>query len=206
MYTKFLGLEPDKQEKIINAAMKEFADKGYAQASTNEIVREAGISKGLLFHYFSNKKQLFFFLYDSAIEIATDRFFAGIDPNETDFFTLIRQIVESKLNILTKYPEIFNFLEQAYEESSPEVKPELEKRNAKVISNNLQKIFEKVDLSKFKANIDLQKAISMVSWVSEGMLNEAIKRSRFLKQKVDFARLLADFKTYEELLKECLYK
>jgi len=86
MYDKFLSLEPDKQEKIINAAMKEFAEKGYTQASTNEIVREAGISKGLLFHYFSNKKQLFFFLHDYALEIATDKFYDGFDPDENDFF------------------------------------------------------------------------------------------------------------------------
>jgi len=206
MYDKFLSLEPDKQEKIINAAMKEFAEKGYTQASTNEIVREAGISKGLLFHYFSNKKQLFFFLHDYALEIATDKFYDGFDPDENDFFMIIRQITMAKLKILSKYPEIFNFLEQAYEETSPEVKPELEKRNAKVIRSNLRKIFEKTDLSKFKEGIDLQKAISMVSWVSEGMLNEAIKKAKALKQRVDYARLLTDFEAYAGILKECLYK
>lgn len=206
MFDRFMGLEHDKQEKILNAAMKEFAEKGYAQASTNEMVREAGISKGLLFHYFSNKKQLFFFLYDYALEKATESFYASLDPNETDFFSIIRQIIKAKLMILSRYPEIFNFLEQAYEETSPEVKSELEVRNTSVIGSNLQKIFEKADLSKFKENIDLQKVISMVTWISEGMLNGAIKKAKLLKEKVDYEKLLNDFESYEGLLKECFYK
>lgn len=61
MFAKFLSLDKEKQDRIINAAMKEFAQKGYDKASTNEMVKEAGISKGLLFHYFQNKKQLYFF-------------------------------------------------------------------------------------------------------------------------------------------------
>lgn len=40
---------------MINAALKVFALNGYRHASTDDIVREAAISKGLLFHYFENK-------------------------------------------------------------------------------------------------------------------------------------------------------
>ena len=50
MFSKFLNLELEKQDRIINAAIKEFAQKGYDKASTNEIVKEAGISKGLLYN------------------------------------------------------------------------------------------------------------------------------------------------------------
>ncbi|NQD68578.1 TetR family transcriptional regulator, partial [Bacillus haikouensis] len=35
----------DKQERIINAAMQEFVKAGFEKASTNEIVKEAQISK-----------------------------------------------------------------------------------------------------------------------------------------------------------------
>ena len=59
-----MSLSEEKQQRILNAALKEFAQKGYKNASTNQIVKEADISKGLLFHYFKNKKQLFLFLYD----------------------------------------------------------------------------------------------------------------------------------------------
>ncbi|GEM01866.1 regulatory protein, tetR family [Halolactibacillus halophilus] len=50
MTTTFHNVEPDKQQRIIEAAMKHFAENGYKDASTNKIVKEAGIGKGMLFY------------------------------------------------------------------------------------------------------------------------------------------------------------
>ena len=52
MNEKFFDLKKEKQDRMINAALKVFALNGYRHASTDDIVREAAISKGLLFHYF----------------------------------------------------------------------------------------------------------------------------------------------------------
>ena len=54
--TQFMNLDENKSKKIIDAAMNEFIRSGYERASTNVIVKEAGISKGSLFNYFTNKK------------------------------------------------------------------------------------------------------------------------------------------------------
>jgi len=43
---QFDKLKPEKRERIINAALKEFARNGYEKASTNEIIKEAEIAKG----------------------------------------------------------------------------------------------------------------------------------------------------------------
>ena len=59
MNEKFFDLNREKQDRMINAALRVFAKNGYRHASTDVIVREAGISKGLLFHYFTNKIGLF---------------------------------------------------------------------------------------------------------------------------------------------------
>ena len=52
MNGKFFDLKKDKQDRMISAALKVFAINGYRHASTDDIVKEANISKGLLFHYF----------------------------------------------------------------------------------------------------------------------------------------------------------
>ena len=64
MNEKFFDLKKEKQDRMINASLKIFALNGYRHASTDDIVAEAGISKGLLFHYFINKLGLYSFLYD----------------------------------------------------------------------------------------------------------------------------------------------
>jgi len=47
--------EQDKKERILNAAMKIFAFKGYQYATVAEIAQEAGVSKGLVHVYFASK-------------------------------------------------------------------------------------------------------------------------------------------------------
>ena len=55
MNDKFFDLKKDKQDRIINAALQVFALNGYRHASTDDIVKLASISKGLLFHYFEKQ-------------------------------------------------------------------------------------------------------------------------------------------------------
>ena len=45
--------------KLIAIATREFSQKGYAAASTEEIVRLAGVTRGALYHHFKNKQDLF---------------------------------------------------------------------------------------------------------------------------------------------------
>ena len=47
------------EEKIIQAARKQFAKNGYALASMDEIAKSANVSKGGLYHHFPSKEKLF---------------------------------------------------------------------------------------------------------------------------------------------------
>lgn len=49
----------DRREQIIDAAMRAFSQKGYTRATNKDIAREAGITPGLIYHYFENKEALF---------------------------------------------------------------------------------------------------------------------------------------------------
>ena len=56
------------RQKIIDAALKEFGQHGYEGASTNQICLSAGISKGLLYHYFKSKENLFLAVCDQCLQ------------------------------------------------------------------------------------------------------------------------------------------
>ena len=58
----------DSRDRIIEASFQEFGRHGYEGASTNQICQTAGISKGLLYHYFKSKENLFFSVCDRCIE------------------------------------------------------------------------------------------------------------------------------------------
>ena len=48
----------DRREQIIDAAMRVFAQKGFARASNRDVAREAGITTGLIYYYFASKEDL----------------------------------------------------------------------------------------------------------------------------------------------------
>ena len=48
-----------RPEAIINAALEEFSEKGYAAARLDDVASKAGISKGLVYVYFKTKEELF---------------------------------------------------------------------------------------------------------------------------------------------------
>ncbi len=60
MNEKFFSLPEEKQRTIINAGYRVFSQNSYKNSPMSEIAQAAGISKSLLFHYFHNKKELYF--------------------------------------------------------------------------------------------------------------------------------------------------
>lgn len=46
----------DRREQIIDAAMRVFSQKGFTKATNKDIARAAGITPGLIYHYFESKE------------------------------------------------------------------------------------------------------------------------------------------------------
>ena len=63
----FLNLAPEKQEKLLSAAVRKFTERPYNEASINRIVREAGIPRGSFYMYFRDKEDLFHYLMEESI-------------------------------------------------------------------------------------------------------------------------------------------
>jgi AcrR family transcriptional regulator len=56
---RFRKLAPAQQERILDAARREFAAHGFGEASLNRIIDAAGISKGSMYYYFDGKEDLY---------------------------------------------------------------------------------------------------------------------------------------------------
>jgi TetR/AcrR family transcriptional regulator len=207
MYSKFLNLNPEKQERILNAAMKEFADKGFEKASTNEIVKEAGISKGLLFHYFSNKQKLYMFLFDYCIDIMLTEFYGKVDLEERDIFNKLHQIMKIKWELIIKYPQIINYIQGAAQESQSDIKSTFGVKSEKLIQDAYSKIFDNIDTLKFKDAVDAPRVINIIMWTLEGCANNEIKKLQLQQVKrIDYEKAFADANVYIDILKKMFYK
>lgn len=207
MFAKFLNLNLEKQDRILNAALKEFAQKGYQNASTNEIVKEAEISKGLLFHYFKNKKELYLFLHDHFLDIFMEEIHSKVDWSQRDIFDRYRNIARLKFEVYQKYPESFNFIKAFYAEDSSEVRADLERRKKEIIDKGYADLFGDIDTTKFKEGIDVEKALNVIVWTMEGFSNKYQNNLAAIQlELINIEELITEMDTYSETLRQGFYK
>ena len=60
---------PLQRERLLRAAAREFADRGYAGASSESISRRAGMSKATFYEHFANKEECMLALFDLGAEL-----------------------------------------------------------------------------------------------------------------------------------------
>ena len=64
----FLNLPAEKQEKLLEAATREFSHRPFNEASINQIIKEAGIPRGSLYMYVQDKEDLFRYLLKGYVD------------------------------------------------------------------------------------------------------------------------------------------
>lgn len=121
MNEKFFDLAREKQDRMINGAIEVFAKNGYKHASTDDMVKAVGISKGLWFHYFGSKEGIYVFAYDYCVKYMLLELSTVVDENERDYFELIRQIALTKTRVVKNYPYMTIFLEEAVYETEQDI-------------------------------------------------------------------------------------
>lgn len=72
----------ERKQEVIDAAFKEFSENGYDQASLNNILKEAGISKGTFYYHFKNKEDLYFYIIELLFEEKKKFFMSRITPED----------------------------------------------------------------------------------------------------------------------------
>ena len=179
---------------MINAALKVFSEYGYLRASTDEIVKTANISKGLLFHYFSSKIGLYDFLYDYATRFVTLELTQNVEKNETDFFKLHEQIISAKADSASQYPYIFLFLKKADEETNGEAVAVISDRREKY-GRIMEALKERADITVFPMGIDYIKVGNLVDFTVDGLLEKNVKADNFrsdlfLEEALEYVELI----------------
>lgn len=172
MNERFKELPEEKQLAIFNAAMEVFGKYEYKRASTDLIASKAGVSKGLLFYYFHNKKELYFAVRDYLIQAVTEAVVDSEMLQITDFFELITYATRKKLQMMTKNPYLLEFAARSFYSEKEDVSDELKAMNLSQLSQNYRIYFSKVDFEKFRENIDPDEIFKMLIWLIDGYLHE----------------------------------
>ena len=176
-YRLFQSLSPEKREKIFTSAAEEFAEHGYRKASVNSIVKNAGISKGSLFQYFSTKRNLF----DGLVDLASDQvkiYLRSVreETRDLNFFDRLHRLLFSGFEFIDKHPALsriyFHLLQSGDSPFGADRIVELRRRAEGFL---LELLAEAVEKGELRSEMDLVKVAFLLN-----SLLETILRSYYL--------------------------
>jgi len=210
-YVKFLAQPQEKQQRIINASMREF-QSGYKNASTDNIVRDAGISKGILFHYFGTKERLYNFLIDYSISVMREEYIDLVSRLQPDILESIWQLSLLKRDVSNKHPAIFDFVTNAFVDNTHKHESSfatLEKFNTEQ-SNMLAQVYARADVSLFRDDVCAKTVMDIISWTLTGFgqskMNIAPAGNLGASAREHYDEFLQEFQEILDTLRKCFYK
>lgn len=200
MKDKFFDLKKEKQDRMINAALKIFALQGYKHASTDDIVKEAAISKGLLFHYFESKLGVYEFVYEYSVRYMVLELSTMVSGSETNLFELMKQVEFARMNAMKEYPYMQYFLNRSMNEDTGEVLLAVEDKR-KILENEYERINAQMKFIGFPTGVDGNKVHKMLDLTIKGLMAE-----RFADGSFQSEMLYEEVADYLEMMKKLVYK
>ena len=96
----FLNLDKEKQKKLLDIAMKEFSKYSYPAVSINQIIQNAGISRGSFYMYFKDKDDLFEYLVEMNQNNLNQKTKEIIKKNQGDLYTSFIELYDVILKMI----------------------------------------------------------------------------------------------------------
>lgn len=197
MNEKFYLLPQKKQQKIIHAGFLVFSRNSYKKSPMQEIADRAGISKSLLFHYFTNKKDLYLFLWDNAC-LTTVKYLNECGCYEPDdLFEMMERGMKAKLYMMTKYPTMTSFVIRAFYEKDPAVSAAIQESYRSYFGIKALDALSRIHAQDFVPGLDLSMMYREMYLSSVGYLWEIFQRDGELdttKLEHDFDQMLSFWK------------
>lgn len=205
-YVHFLKLDAEKRERVLTAAYDEFLAKGYGEASTNVIIQKAGISKGLLFHYFGSKAGLYKFLMkESTRRIASESLHELPDKN-TDVFALLKSIIQLKITVCLRYPKETKFMIAAWGDHLPENLSFELRKMVDMSGSYVDTLIELLDSSLLRDGVEKSIAVEIIAWACEKYTDKLLSSGMLTTETASWDHIAKDWDKYIEALRHGLYK
>jgi AcrR family transcriptional regulator len=202
MNEKFFELPDEKRRDIINAALEVFAKNEYKHAVTDDIAAKAGISKGLLFYYFHNKKALYTYLFEYTKSFVEKEIVNETYEQMEDFFEILTYAANMKYRIFLKNPYLLEFAEKVIMKSDDEAGAQIRKAITEYTSHIFDNFFARVDYSKFREGVEPMKLIRMLTWMAEGFVFEQNQAGKSL----DLDEVMREYEDWVVMFKKIAYK
>ena len=116
----FWNLPDAKRRAVVEAALDEFAERSYATASVARIAARADVAKGSIYQYFADKRDLYLYLLDLAIDRQLSTLRDAAPPaSEVGFFGRLRWLMSASLRVGLAHPRLLRLMHRAFADDLP---------------------------------------------------------------------------------------
>lgn len=188
--------QTDKQKRIVEAAIKCFAEKGYSNTSTSEVAKIAGVAEGTIFKHYGTKENL---LLSLMVPFIRDFFPAMADEligetlNDTvSFEEFLRAILKNRIAFFSVNREIFQvFIKEIIyrEELKNELLPYLYERASSRLTQIIEHFKERGEI----VNISNMAILNLLGTIIGGfiisrfvLLNQQFISDNEIEDLIDF--------------------
>jgi len=163
----FHNLSDAKQNLIINKGIEVFSKSSFAEASTDLVTQEAGISKGLLFHYFESKKNFYLYILEYSLKLLSEKETYNTQKEYKGFYEILFENMDKKIQLGVQYKNEMLFINFASKEMSKQVVIEknalMEKYMVETQKNSAAVLNEAINTLTLRSDVDRKKLVKGLS-------------------------------------------
>lgn len=146
-------------QKILDAAKKEFAARGYDGASLNTICAENDISKGIIYHYFKDKDELYMLCVTACFDALTAQLRETIKELSGTPEECLRLYFDERLCFFTEHPLCLGIFVDTVMNPPVHLLSEIEKRREEFDNMNLDLLTRLLSTEKLRSGLSVEAVV-----------------------------------------------
>ena len=167
-----IDFDNEKVKSITIAALEVFSNNDYDKASTNMIVKKAGVPRGVLYYYFKNKEELFEYLIYQSQEIFILETEKRVDLDDSDYLNRLKSVIMTKVITTSYMPFLAEFAEKVSKDSLIDEYIDYISKTKKLLKQIME---QNLDFSVLKEDVDVDMFKKMAYLSIGGEINNLIK-------------------------------
>jgi AcrR family transcriptional regulator len=169
-----LPSRPSAKERILEAALEIFSQKGFHPATTDEIAERAGVGKGTLYRYFETKEKLFAELVRLRLEELEKRAGSVMDGHD-DVLTMISKYIRVYFEFFDGNQRLFRLIVQEQLELGEHSVEEYFRKVMRAIPHLKRKVYEGTQQGILK-DVDFQTVFYGTMGFAHGVIQKWLAR------------------------------
>lgn len=160
-------MKPDARTRILDAALAEFVERGLEAASSNTIARRAKVAKGLVFHHFGTKSDLYLAVADRVTARLVEQIFE-LEALPADLFERLVTLAIQKVRVFQRDPLGYQFL-IATTDAPAALQARLTANREAYRTAAVPRVLDGLDASQLRPGVTLAQALETLTILALGL-------------------------------------